>query len=636
MTQLFNVQMNLQESPAISNEQSSVSSLKNTEKSENTPFSSVLKDALPEKNSDVPTKGGQSSPQESSQNIDTHIDPSVKTATHLKDGTSEVHERPLEKQLLQQVDSTADRLTDDFDLLSRQQGSTSEIAAPQTQGNDQPLLQVDSDEELDIAELLASKKPWPLASQQDLAEDLVFNGHPLQLVATDQDDPLTQALNNNPLNQVAAKQDDPVAEIFPPLMQRQQPETKVTTAGEDTLATEYDTGLISSFLQGKTLPDIFNLPSNQPANVPQDFLSFAAGTKSIQDLMGLAQQNMSLTEKGLQPEPPSLPGVQSVPQTITPQVEFLLNRLQTLINNGAEAGTITIQKVNSGDNELSLRSQIIQIEEIVKTAETKQAITPFSGAKNDSQTTLADGLFAPTLRSKQQDLSGLRHDNNHQFYSAKVQPQNTLTEHSNSSTNQQGDGLGQQPQGFNQLTSSTTNLEPTTAFSLQNGHVADPLASQLSTEGKVTTLPSGAMIHDRDVIQQLVDRFQVNRRQVDSKIQMKLHPVELGKMEIDLTVKEGSIRANVVAQSQHVQEILERNINKLRSTLEQQGFNIEEITFTSQSEMVGEFDLFDQQLSDSDTYSESDNNSSNGQDSFTIDDFQTNFLDAESGVNVKA
>ncbi len=70
--------------------------------------------------------------------------------------------------------------------------------------------------------------------------------------------------------------------------------------------------------------------------------------------------------------------------------------------------------------------------------------------------------------------------------------------------------------------------------------------------------------------------------------------------------------------------------------LEQQGFSVEEITVTSESDMVGEFELFDQQLSNGDSYSQNNNKTSEEQNSFIIDDFQTSFLDANSGVNVKA
>ena len=172
---------------------------------------------------------------------------------------------------------------------------------------------------------------------------------------------------------------------------------------------------------------------------------------------------------------------------------------------------------------------------------------------------------------------------------------------------------------------------------MTNSNSLNPLTGQITDPTKTTMLPSGTVVQDQEVIQQLVERFKVNRRQQNSKIQIKLHPVELGKMEIDLTVKEGSIRANVVAQSQHVQEILERNIAKLRSVLEQQGFNVEDITVTSGSETVGEFDLFEQQLPHRDTSNSlAKNNRSENHTPFSIDDTEENDNEVNSGVNVKA
>jgi len=172
---------------------------------------------------------------------------------------------------------------------------------------------------------------------------------------------------------------------------------------------------------------------------------------------------------------------------------------------------------------------------------------------------------------------------------------------------------------------------------MTNSTSLNPLTGQITDPTKTTMLPSGMVVQDQEVIQQLVERFQVNRRQLDSKIQIKLHPVELGKMEIDLTVKEGSIRANVVAQSQHVQEILERNIAKLRSVLEQQGFNVEEITVSSGSETVGEFDMFDQHLPNQDTSGFlAQNDRSETHTPFSIDDSEESDNGTNSGLNVKA
>ncbi len=104
------------------------------------------------------------------------------------------------------------------------------------------------------------------------------------------------------------------------------------------------------------------------------------------------------------------------------------------------------------------------------------------------------------------------------------------------------------------------------------------------------------MVQEEEIIQQMSHKLQISSRNMDSRINLRLHPAELGSLKIDLTVKEGSIRANVVAQSQHTTEILEKNMAKLKTVLENQGFTVDEISITTESESVSDFNLFDRQL----------------------------------------
>lgn len=377
--------------------------------------------------------------------------------------------------------------------------------------------------------------------------------------------------------------------------------------------------------------------SNNQNQLPtdQDQVNFAAGTKNLSELQGITTSSSQNPVQTLLADPVIQQIFLATPQTITPEQESLFAKIQAIINSGAEAGVLSIKNVTPVDNGNSLRSQLMQLPpaQIQTLSSDDQSGVPF--VNSEGFTALEDGIFAPTLRTKQQ-LSGIRHDSTQQFYDAKTQPLNALQEGSNLSGNQQGDQMGQSGSGFNQPTPQTVGPEATNTFSLTGAAATSSLSIPTPDTTSATLLPSGTLVQDTEVMQQLVERFQVNKRRLESKIQIKLHPVELGKMEIDLTVKEGSIRANVVAQSQHVQEILERNITKLKAVLEQQGFNVEEITITSESEMVGQFDLFDQHLSnkDSSKFLNQDEKSETPA-PFVLDELQESFVESSSGVNVK-
>ena len=62
---------------------------------------------------------------------------------------------------------------------------------------------------------------------------------------------------------------------------------------------------------------------------------------------------------------------------------------------------------------------------------------------------------------------------------------------------------------------------------------------------------------------------------------LRLHPAALGALRIELMVEGDQVRANLHAQTQQVQEVLERNLNQLRNALAEQGLKIDQFQVTS-------------------------------------------------------
>jgi flagellar hook-length control protein FliK len=82
------------------------------------------------------------------------------------------------------------------------------------------------------------------------------------------------------------------------------------------------------------------------------------------------------------------------------------------------------------------------------------------------------------------------------------------------------------------------------------------------------------------------------------------------------------------------QDIIEKNMPRLRSILEQQGFSIDEILVSNSSPAVDDFNLFDQQH-----YNDSHPSSSSGGDNptavFTLDGLNSAQEESTGSVNVK-
>jgi flagellar hook-length control protein FliK len=174
----------------------------------------------------------------------------------------------------------------------------------------------------------------------------------------------------------------------------------------------------------------------------------------------------------------------------------------------------------------------------------------------------------------------------------------------NNTKNQQQDN-GRQENSQNQqnaatatLTSSLNTNEQTGQFNL--AALGVPVSAATTVNTPVThpaALSSSVPVPAEELISHLVDRFSTNPRLQTSKISLNLNPAELGALKIEIQVKGDSIKAHIVAGSQQIQDTIEKNMPRLRSILEQQGFTIEDFQVTLESTNPDANNFFQQQFS---------------------------------------
>lgn len=282
----------------------------------------------------------------------------------------------------------------------------------------------------------------------------------------------------------------------------------------------------------------------------------------------------------------------------------LLDQLQSIIDQADETGTVSITKGADTAPAHSIRSNIHGVLLPTPVANSVQVMVPktaeISGAGLDSLlVAAADGAEKATGRATQQ-LTGIRNDNQSQLFTPKNTAKDLSDTKQNFQEHRQGEALPQHTMGAGLQNGPATGLssspEQTSTFSQVATATQETTAPSTSETAKPIVLPSGTIVQEDDIIQQLSNKLQISSRHMDTRINIKLHPAELGSLKIDLTVKEGSIRANVVTQSPHASEILEKNMAKLKSVLENHGFTVDEISITAESESVSDFDLFDRRL----------------------------------------
>jgi flagellar hook-length control protein FliK len=259
--------------------------------------------------------------------------------------------------------------------------------------------------------------------------------------------------------------------------------------------------------------------------------------------------------------------------------DSLLSQLQQIIANSSETGRVAITA-----------SQQTSANTAASVSPSLSTVGQFVGINSNDINS-----FGTTTEKPGQQFPGLRQNIHQQYYEAKLSQ--FFNQNGGSEEQQPQNETGRQPALLTaaaaMLASPGTAADSGTTFhqTLMTGQEPAPLLA--SEPGRAIPLPGATQVHDQQVMQQLIERFQLNKRPLETHINIRLQPAELGTLKIDLTVSEGSIRASVVAQNQQVQEIIERNLARLRSILEGQGFTIDSLVVTSESETIDQFTHFD-------------------------------------------
>jgi len=93
--------------------------------------------------------------------------------------------------------------------------------------------------------------------------------------------------------------------------------------------------------------------------------------------------------------------------------------------------------------------------------------------------------------------------------------------------------------------------------------------------------PSSMM--DNQVLQQVVSKLQTDLQRGSSRINVRMHPPELGRVQMKLVSEDSNMQVQLQVQNTQVQSILERNMPALRQALEQQDLDFDSIQVSVES-----------------------------------------------------
>ena len=272
---------------------------------------------------------------------------------------------------------------------------------------------------------------------------------------------------------------------------------------------------------------------------------------------------------------------------------LLLEQIQQILDQGRNNGSIIINRDNNPltstksqtDTLQNLSNPLLADSENGEIQARQIGITPIS----------ADDT--PVASQKAAKLEGAHQNISEQYLNAKLgESKNSNSENLQQNNSQQ---KGAEQQGKNDLQTLANGL-PETAVS-EGKVAATPFGQQLGLNTSTTQATSyeGKMapgaeipVPEKEMVNNLIQRFNVNPRLQTSKLTMQLHPAELGALKIDLLVKGDSIQANIVAQSQQIIDTLEKHMPRLRSVLQEQGFSIDSFEISMDGDGGNQKELF--------------------------------------------
>lgn len=268
-----------------------------------------------------------------------------------------------------------------------------------------------------------------------------------------------------------------------------------------------------------------------------------------------------------------------------------------IAQNGAATSTsagIDVSHLNNAtsesENQSLLNSLPVQSTSTESIAPTPVPVNPTAAVTgNDDTSKAAQNTVAPVLQQKAIGADGLA-----ALLDAQLSPQNdvgpisTAPSDASLSLGQGSSPVELQPPS-SQLASlikpdvAVTETEPAdTQPTMIDGtalYPAVPATSGIASGNSMTTvhhLRGGAEVNPVHTVRDVTSAIALVHES-GGRMQLKLHPPELGALQIDVSLNNGTISARLEAQTPAAQRVLTDNLPQLQQALSQQGMNVERL-----------------------------------------------------------
>lgn len=127
------------------------------------------------------------------------------------------------------------------------------------------------------------------------------------------------------------------------------------------------------------------------------------------------------------------------------------------------------------------------------------------------------------------------------------------------------------------------------AFSMNNGLVADQKQMSFSAGANEGTGRAAYMsnLKPQELIEQIVQNRQVFERG-QGRVRITLNPPSLGTLDMDVRVRNNKVEVMMMAENRDVKQILQTNLDELKTALRDQGLSVERFNIQWQNQNAGQ------------------------------------------------
>ncbi|GAB6098893.1 hypothetical protein JCM16358_07720 [Halanaerocella petrolearia] len=272
-------------------------------------------------------------------------------------------------------------------------------------------------------------------------------------------------------------------------------------------------------------------------------------------------------------------------------LQNLQQQLQQLLSNSSEANKLDLNKLKS--NLTSLLDGLKKVEQQFKLQfnETKDAnklqkmLSQLNGqvTKKPSENKQPQNIFKQqgkfNRNSTDKSNAEVVKDNSNSKSNSEVLKDNlsSTSKQQKGATDQVFEKVQPDMQGKGDIATSKLDQQDSGKINPEFATVNNIKSDQAQATQKSSSTNFNTKLNFKNILQQITDKTNVFANKVGEKINLQLQPESLGKLQIQLGVKDGAMTAKILAESSNVKELLDGNLAKLKTALEQKGLQIEQI-----------------------------------------------------------